>query len=54
MKKWRCYICGEDLTNNYCLVSENKYTDRVFLICYKNICIQRVAKEYTIIKVKEL
>ena len=31
-KKWYCYVCGEKVRKNYCLISMADSTDRVFLV----------------------
>lgn len=53
IKEWYCYICGKKLDNNYHLVSGNKSTDRVFLVC-DNKCVDQIEEEYLIIKIKEI
>jgi len=54
MKKWYCYICGELLKNSYHLISLSETTDRVFLICDKNKCMEQIEHGYLFAKVKEI
>jgi hypothetical protein len=54
MKEWYCYICGKLVKSSYHLVSLSETTDRVFLICDKDSCIEQIEHGYLITKVKEL
>lgn len=54
-KKWYCYICGKKLLKSYFLISMTESTDRVFLCCEKEECIDQInLEENIIIKVGEI
>ena len=45
-----CYICGKTLNNKFMLVTfKGICTDRVFLVCEKNTCIDRVNDSFQIL-----
>ena len=52
--KWYCYVCGSKIDKIFKLVSLNKETDRVFLLCEKSFCQEEVKNKNTLImKVKQ-
>lgn len=54
-KNWYCYVCGNKLLKSYYLCSMNNSTDRLFLVCNKEICIEQAdTKDTIIVEIREV
>jgi hypothetical protein len=51
MFKWRCYVCGEPINGTFALFSLSEETDRVFLSCGRQRCLERMRDNPFIVKV---
>ena len=52
-QKWYCYICGKRISNEFLLWSLNDQIDRVFLLCNKEQCEERLGNDAIIIYVEK-